>query len=115
MTKATAALIAILLLGLGGSAQAAPTRFTDLQATGDLTVGDDATITGDLAVTGNAAVTGVLSTSAATPYAIQISSKTAVVPTGTPSAAGILAFDSSWVLYVSTGTGAGAWVKVGGQ
>ena len=32
-----------------------------------------------------------------------------------PSAAGILAIDSSYVLYVSTGTGEGAWVKIADQ
>lgn len=32
-----------------------------------------------------------------------------------PSAAGILAVNSSYELYISTGTGVSAWVKVGGQ
>ena len=32
-----------------------------------------------------------------------------------PSAAGILAVDSGYDLYISSGTGPGAWIKVGGQ
>jgi hypothetical protein len=107
-------LLAFLLLGLGGVAQAASTKFTDLRATGDLTVGDDATISGDLAVTGTASVTGLLSTSASTPYSLRISSANVDI-TSTPSAAGIIGLTTAFVLYVSTGTGPAAWVKVGGQ
>lgn len=93
---------------LVGSAHAAATKFTNVTVTGTLT-------TATSAVTGNQTVTGVINTSASTPYAVAIGSVTAAVPAGTPSAAGLIAFSTTYVMYVSTGTGPGAWVKVGGQ
>ena len=38
-----------------------------------------------------------------------------VSTTSAPSAAGILAVNSAYTVYISTGTGAGAWTKVGAQ
>lgn len=43
------------------------------------------------------------------------STETISVGVSTPTAAGYLGIDSSYVLYISTGTGRGAWVKIGGQ
>jgi hypothetical protein len=59
--------------------------------------------------------TGLITLGNSTAYSLKVSSITAAIPAGTPSAAGLIAFDSSYVMYISTGTGAGAWVKVGGQ
>jgi hypothetical protein len=103
MSKVKTYLLAFLLLGLVSSAQAAATKFKDL------------TVTGNLVVTGTSTHTGVIATSASTPYAVSIASVTAAVPAGTPTAAGLIAFSTTYVMYVSTGTGPGAWVKIGGQ
>ena len=35
--------------------------------------------------------------------------------TSSPARAGIIGIDSNFDVYVSTGTGAGAWVKIGSQ
>lgn len=70
---------------------------------------------GTLTVSGSASLTGVLNTASSTAYAIKISSTTGAIPAGTPTAAGLVAFDKSFVMYVSTGTTANSWVKVGGQ
>ena len=43
------------------------------------------------------------------------STETITVGVSTPTAAGLLGIDSSYILYISTGTGRGAWEKVGGQ
>lgn len=59
--------------------------------------------------------TGLTTLGNTTAYSLKISSITAEVPSGTPTAAGLIAFDTNYVMYVSTGTGAGAWVKIGGQ
>lgn len=84
------------------------TCFTALDVSGNTAVGS-------LTVSGTAALTGVLNTATSTPYAIKFSSVTAAVPAGSPSAANILAVTTGSVLYISTGTGPGAWVKVGAQ
>lgn len=129
----TALKTALVVLAFASVAAAAATQdsrtktsFTNIVVTGTaevdgamtvdgvLTVSSQ-TITGTQTVAGAQTVTGVITTSASTPYSIKISSKTAAVPGGTPTAAGLIAFDSTYVMYVSTGTGAGAWVKVGGQ
>jgi hypothetical protein len=91
------------------------TVFSNVVVTGTLEV--DGTTTHDGAVTNNGAVTttGVFNTSASTPYAIKFSSKTAAIPSGTPSATGILAVDNSNLLYISTSTNPGGWQKVGAQ
>jgi len=43
------------------------------------------------------------------------STETITVGVSTPTASGLLGFDATYVMYVSTGTGRGAWVKIGGQ
>lgn len=48
-------------------------------------------------------------------YTEGIAFGTAVSTTSSPSQAGLLRRNSSNELYISTGTGAGAWVKVGAQ
>lgn len=129
-------------------AQAAATKFTDVQCrnitvTGTLTSGgctctnistttlNAADVNATYGVTGatatftsetlgsldtnTASLTGLLTLGSDTAYSVKVSSITAAIPTGTPTAAGLIAFDKSYVLYVSTGTGPGAWVKVGGQ
>lgn len=85
-----------------------PLTASDVAATYGVTA---ATIT----TTGAATIGGVINTASGTPYAIKFSSKTAAVPTGTPSATGILAVDNSNLLYISTSTNAGGWQKVGAQ
>jgi hypothetical protein len=115
MSKLKSYLLAFLLLGLVSSAQAAATKFKDLTVTGNLTVTGTTTHTGAVTNTAGTTTSGVITTSASTPYAISIASVTAAVPAGTPTAAGLIAFSTTYVMYVSTGTGAGAWVKVGSQ
>jgi hypothetical protein len=41
--------------------------------------------------------------------------ETISVGVSTPTAAGLLGIDATYVLHISTGTGRGAWVKIGGQ
>jgi hypothetical protein len=96
------------------------TCFTSIDVSGAASVGSmtnsgNSTVGGTLAVTGATTLTAVLNTASSTAYSIKISSKTAAIPAGTPTAAGLIAFDSTYVMYVSTGTGPGAWVKIGGQ
>lgn len=101
--------IGLLAFVTGIAFAAGTTKLTNLLVTGTFGVTGATTHTG--AVTNSSTVT----MSASTPYSIIFSSKTAAIPTGTPSVAGILAFDSNWVEYISTGSTPGAWVKVGGQ
>lgn len=119
-----------VILGLAVSAQAVcdhrtTTCFTNVDVSGTLSTNactcTNQTLT-PLDVNATYGVTaatitasGVLTLGSSTPYSIKFSSKTAAIPAGTPSTAGLIAFDSTYVMYVSTGTGAGAWVKIGGQ
>lgn len=97
MSNAKKYVLAVLLLGgIVGSAFAGTTRFSDLQVR-------------------NLTTTGVYTTSASTPYAVAVASVTAAVPASAPTQAGLIAFSTSYVMYVSTGTGTGAWVKIGAQ
>lgn len=102
-------LAALTGLAISGLVHAAgTTKLTNVQVTGTLAV------TGATSHTGNVTHTGTIYTSATTPYGIVISSKTAAIPAGV-GVLGALAVDSTYVLYIGTGTGVGAWVKVGGQ
>lgn len=76
--------------------------------TGDLTAQDDLAITGDATVGGALTVTGALTGTAGFVLPV-VSTATA------PSEAGILAVNSSYVVYIATGTGTGEWVLVGSQ
>ena len=70
------------------------------------------------ASTPNVAFTGVVNSSTMTisgSQGLRFQTATITAASTVPAAAGILALDSAYVLYVSTGTGAGAWVKIGGQ
>lgn len=73
----------------------------------DLNIADDVAITSDLTVSGT--ITVDTSTEAFKFGEASLDTASA------PSAAGILAVDSSYDLYIATGTGAGAWVLIGGQ
>lgn len=131
MKRLLAALVVTLgLAGLAGVAHAVcdsrtTTCFTNVDVSGTLSTGSSNITTTPLvasdvnATYGVTAATitasGLLTLGSSTAYSIKISSKTAAIPSGTPSAAGLIAFDSTYVMYVSTGTGAGAWVKIGGQ
>ncbi len=68
----------------------------DITASDDLVVGDD------------------LRTATSTPYSLIISSA-GVDITSAPDEAGIIGITNAYVMYVSTGTGTAAWVKIGGQ
>lgn len=125
MKRALLAALLAILVGTGTAFAACDSRtetcFRNISVSGTTELDGATTVGGTLAVTGASTLsgalttTGVITTSASTPYAIAIDSVTAVVPTGTPTRAGLIAFSTTYVMYVSTGTGPGAWVKVGGQ
>lgn len=106
----------------------AATTFTNLKSEGTLevdgatqldstvAVAGAATLSSTLAVTGASTLTGAVTLSTVTVNGTQgLRFGISVDTTSTPAAAGILAKNSSNELYISTGTGAAAWVKVGGQ
>ncbi len=123
-------LASLLAFGFVASAQAAATKFTDvncrnLTVTGTLTSGgctctniSTTTLTANDLVANFGVATSTITVSTMTVSGAQ-GLRTAqghiTAASTVPAAAGILAHDSSWILYISTGTGAGAWVKVGGQ
>jgi len=102
------------------------TKFTDLQTTGDLIVGDALTvsgattlsggISGATSLTGNTDVTGTFdATGAITGDSLTISGVVDVTVT-TPTVAGMLVIDSSYILYIATATtSVNDWIKVGTQ
>lgn len=98
---------------------AAATKFTDLQCsnltvTGALTSGGCTCTnisTATLTTTNIIASTVTLSGS----QGLRLAPGNITAASTVPAAANILAHDSSNVLYISTGTGAGAWLKVGAQ
>ena len=86
------------------------TTYTNIQATGDLLVGDDATIVGDINVAGTATLSGVITTDSVVLDGI------IDVAITTPTVVGQLAIDSSYNLYISTATDSlSDWIKVGTQ
>jgi hypothetical protein len=109
MKKYLAYFLAFFLVGVCATAHAANTKFTNVEVTGTLTV-DGATT-----LTGATTATGVINTSASTPYAIKITSTTAAVPSGTPSAVNLIAVDNNHLVYISTSTNPGGWQKIGAQ
>lgn len=121
MTKIMRTVLIAFLAALGTAAlsQAAATKFTDLQCR-------NMTITGSLTSNGCTCTnisTATLTTASITASTITVSGAQAIrLPANyitanatVPAAANILGIDSAHILYISTGTGAGAWVKVGGQ
>lgn len=124
-----------VLLGLGAvtvsNAAVGKTKFTDLQCT-NLTVTGTLTNAGCSCTNTSFASTvtfdkGIASSTGTFTGAVSVSTMSVSGTTGfrllgafiTPGTdagvAGALAYASSYVLYVGTGTGVGAWVKVGGQ
>jgi hypothetical protein len=105
-------------LGFVGSAQAVcdhrtTTCFTNVDVSGTLSAGSvDCGTTG----TFTTATVTALTVSTTTVKGTQgLRFQGYIAASGTPLAADIIGIDSSHILYISTGTGAGAWVKVGGQ
>lgn len=108
-----------------GAAFAASTKFTDvtvshnLAVTGAITAGSvncsnvsTTTLTANdlIGTYGVAVATAVFSSSSA-----PIKLTGTITASGTPAAVGIIAQDSSHLLYISTSTGLGGWQKVGAQ
>ncbi len=129
-----AGLIALLAIvgHVSGFNQYVVTKFNDVQvedlklnnnhildssATTRITVGSTNVITGNLTVTGTFTppIVSVATMTITGTQGLRTTAFISSAATTVPIAAGILAFDSSYILYVSTGTGAGAWVKIGGQ
>jgi hypothetical protein len=130
MKRLLAALV--VTLGLVASAQAVcdhrtTTCFTNVDVSGALSVGSSNITTSPLTasdvnatygVTGATATFTTLTVSTVTisgSQGLRLTAGSITAASTVPAAANILAHDSSNVLYISTGTGAGAWVKVGGQ
>ncbi len=111
-----AAVLAVLALKIAHAVCDSRTTscFTAVDVSGALT-------TGSLSNAGATTLTGTLTAGTIAVSTITISGSqglrlgTVAATTSTPAAAGILIRNSSNELYISTGTGAAAWVKVGGQ
>lgn len=69
---------------------------------GSLDIGDEVNISSNAIVSGSVSATSII-------FSINIDT------TSAPSSAGILGAISNWDLYISTGIGAGEWVKIGSQ
>ncbi len=106
-------------------AQAAKTKFTNVEVTGTLDV-DGAMTTGVCSCSNISTTTltanTLIATTSVTASSATLSSTTtplkftgAITTSSSPAAAGILGINSSNVLYISTGTSAGAWQKVSSQ
>lgn len=102
------------------------TCFTNVDVSGTLSTASSNITTSPLTASDVNATYGVTGTSATfTTAAISTMtlsgaqglrmSQSVIDITAAPAAANILAHSSTFVLYISTSTGAGAWVKVGGQ
>lgn len=95
--------------------------------TGDTYVGRNLDVTNQVNIHGNLVVDGQtipvgdiiaitkIRTATASPYGLVLSSGSGLIPASTPTEARILAISEANVLYLSTGTGPGAWVKIGAQ
>ncbi len=124
-------LLAFLMVWMTSmTAHAAATKFTDIQCrnatiTGTLTSGgctctniSTTTLTANDLVANFGVVASTVAVSTMTisgTQGLRMAAGNITVVSTVPAAANILAHDSSNVLYISTGTGAGAWVKVGSQ
>ncbi len=104
------------------------TVFTDLRTTGDMIVGDDltvtddASVTGDLTVTGTSTLTGAVSATGALASDVSVTSPFVVfsstfgISATTPTIIGQLALDTTFDVYVASGTdNPTQWIKVGTQ
>ena len=110
MKKILAALVAVAAFGN------APLFAAATQDSRTKTTFSNVVVTGTLEVDGTQNVDGSVSLSTVTISGSNGLRFATVVSTSTaPSAAGVLARNTANELYISTGTGAGAWVKVGGQ
>ncbi len=130
-------LLAFFVAMLGVStAQAAKTKFTNVEVTGTLDV-DGAMTTGSctctnistsaftaasVTATGTAAANQVTATTSVTASSATFTSTTkpltlsgSITATAAPAAVNMLGFDASHILYVSTSTNAGGWQKASGQ
>ncbi len=125
------ALLAVMLF-VGGLCAFNPTVWTDgkftllevvtglLDSTGTtrLTLGATNAFTGNLSVSGTFTppLVSVGTFTVTGQQGVRLTGGQFITPAATvPAAAGILGLDSSYVLYISSGTGTGAWVKIGGQ
>ncbi len=106
-------------------AQAAKTKFTNVEVTGTLDV-DGAMTTGACSCTNISTTTltanTLVATTSVTASSATFSSSTsplkftgAITTTGTPAAVGIIGINASNVLYISTSTNPSGWQKVSGQ
>lgn len=89
---------------------------------GDLNMGTNAITASDAAlnITTNTVVTGdltitigndsIIKAAKYIQFQVDVNTTTAAAP-----AAGVLCATSDWILYISTGTSVGQWIKVGGQ
>ncbi len=119
-------LLAFFVAMLGVStAQAAKTKFTNVEVTGTLDV-DGAMTTGSCTctnistsaftannLTATTSVTASSATFTSTTKPLTLSGS--ITATSAPAAVNMLGFDASHILYVSTSTSAGGWQKASGQ
>jgi hypothetical protein len=107
-----------------GKIQLDQSEILDANGTTRLSVGSTNAITGNLTVSGTVAQTGAATFSTISVGTVTVNGSQALrfapyfitVGTDVPASTGTIAFTSTWLMYVATGTGnALQWVKIGSQ